>query len=485
MTVHVAPQQTRPARLASLPKLPIFLDLKGKRTVVVGGNDAAAWKAELLAAAGGRVTVFSVDPCPELQFLSESIEDITVVQRPWRDSDLNDAWIVVAAEDDAERSARLGAAARSRGAFVNVIDQPASCDFQFGTIVNRAPVVIGISTDGGAPILGQAIRRRIEAILPASLGSWALAAKAFRIRLRELLESRAARREFWEQFVNVTFISPAEEDDRLATLERLAQDILARKAPPPTGEVIIVGAGPGDPELLTMRAVRELQAADVILYDSLVTPEVLALGRREARRILVGKRARGNACRQEAISALVVELAQAGHRVVRLKGGDPAVFGRTGEELAACRAADIPVRIVAGIMTASAAAASLGISLTHRDYAQRLQFITAHGKAGGLPAQLDLDALADPNATTVVYMGRGTIGELAYELLARGLSYSTPVAVVSDVSRPAETQTWTNLGMLNEHVSQDSKAPPTLFVIGAAVAPAVMQSASSPIVAAG
>jgi uroporphyrin-III C-methyltransferase/precorrin-2 dehydrogenase/sirohydrochlorin ferrochelatase len=458
--------------LASLPKLPIFLDLQSKRAVVVGGNGAAAWKVELLAAAGARVVVLAAEPCEELRALAKG-GAVTIIPRAWEEGDLDGAALVVAAEDDRERAQALVQAAHRRGILINVIDQPTSCDFQFGTIVNRAPIIVGISTDGAAPILGQAIRRRIEAVLPARLGGWAAAAKDFRTRLKQLLPSRAARREFWERFVDLSFARALIGQDARVLLEHLGARIRDAEFESRVGEIVIVGAGPGDPELLTMRAVRELQAADVILYDSLVTSDILELGRREARRVLVGKRGHAAACRQEDIFALMTALARGGERVVRLKGGDPGIFGRTGEELAACRAAGIAVRVVPGVTSASAAAATLGVSLTHRDHAQRLQFVTGHGRSGGLPPDLDFDALADPRATTVVYMGGRTIGALAQQLLARGLPTSTPVAIVSDVSRPTEARSLSSLGSLGGAVAELHTGAPTLVLIGAAVASAL------------
>jgi uroporphyrin-III C-methyltransferase / precorrin-2 dehydrogenase / sirohydrochlorin ferrochelatase len=454
VTRHVAPAETLPARLAPLAKLPIFLDLAGRRVVVAGGSAAVAWKAEMLAAAGARVTVFAAASEPELDALAQ-IGAITLLRRPWQESDLDGAMLAVAEEPD------LAAAARARGILVNTIDQPAHCDFQFGTIVNRSPVVIGISTDGAAPILGQAIRRRIEAVLPAGLGAWTAAAKQFRARLKALVPSRTGRRRFWERFVDASF-APANREVGPGDLEALASDPGTDAS---VGEVVIVGAGPGDPSLVTLGAMRELQAADVIVYDRLVTPQVLELGRREARRILVGKQGHGAGCRQQDISALLLDLARDGQRVVRLKGGDPAIFGRTGEEVAACRAAGVPVRIVPGVTTASAAAASLGLSLTHRDHAQRVQFVTGHDRTGGLP-DLDLDALADPRATTVVYMGRRTARPLAQHLLARGLAPTTPVVVTTDVSRAEQRQETMTLAALGD--LSDGTAP-TLILIGAAL----------------
>ncbi len=469
MTRHVAPTETRPARLQPLAKLPVFLDLAGRKAVVAGGGEPVVWKAELLAAAGARVLVKAEEQIHELEALAAAEPRIALVRGRWRPADLDGAAIAVA-EAEGDEAAEFAASARGRGVAVNVIDQPAFCDFQFGAIVNRSPVVVGISTDGAAPILGQAIRRRIEAILPASLGSWARTAQGFRERLKGLVPTKGERRRFWEGFVDISFISQAEEDEQLAAIERLAREARwdgARRSP--VGEVVIVGAGPGDPELLTMRAVRELQAADVVAYDRLVTPAVLELARREARRVHVGKRGHGEACRQEDISALLVDLALAGQRVVRLKGGDPTIFGRAGEEVEACRAAGVPVRIVPGVTAASAAAASLGLSLTHRDHAQRLQFITGHDRHGRLPDALDLDALADPAATTVVYMGRRTAGPLAEQLMARGLSGATPAVVISNVSRRGEERRHTTLAGLAAGAAEGRSEQPTLVLIGAAL----------------
>jgi uroporphyrin-III C-methyltransferase/precorrin-2 dehydrogenase/sirohydrochlorin ferrochelatase len=470
MTKPLRPEDRRPARLNALPKLPIFLDLAGKTILVVGGSDGVAWKTELLAAAGGTVRILAEEPSPELLALVQgNPERLTLIRRSWRDADLQGASVAVADIEDRQEARLFADMARRSGALVNVVDQPAFCDFQFGTIVNRAPVIVSISTDGAAPILGQAIRRRIEAVLPPSLGTWAKAAKGFRDRLREIVPSKSGRRRFWEKFVDVTFISQAQEDEQLAEIERLARKtLLEEDERPPVGEVIIVGAGPGDPELLTLKAMRELQAADIIVYDRLVTPGVLELARREARRIHVGKEGHGASCRQEDINALIVDLALAGRRVVRLKGGDPAIFGRTGEEVSACHDAGIPVRIVPGVTTASAAAAALNGSLTHRDHAQRVQFVTAHDRHGGLPENLNIAALADPQATTVIYMGRRTASKLAARLIEAGLRPETPVAAVSNVSRDDQKSVRTTI----LDIAREAPLPedgPLIIMIGASI----------------
>lgn len=460
MTTHVLPARTDPARLAPLAKLPLLLDLHGKRVVVAGDGGAAAWKAERLAAAGARVAVYAPDPQPELLAVTNgSGSAVTVVQRSWRDSDLDHTWLAIADAADEGAAARFAAAARSRGALVHVIGRPALCDFQFG--LDRWPVASGMSADGIAATLGQAVRRRIGAILPASPGVSGKAARTFR--------------RFWKTLAGVAFISQAQEDEQLAAIERLARETLAQKTlsgksrRSTIGEVVIVGGGPGDPALLTLGAVQELQAADVILYDRLVTPGVLELARPQARRIHVGKEGHGAACRQQDISSLLVDLALEGKRVVRLKGGDPAIFGRTGEEVEACRAADVPVRIVPGVTTASAAAASLGLSLTHRDHAQRVQFVTGHDRHGGLPADIDLDALADPRATTAVYMGRRTASLLAKSLMKRGLDPTTAAIVISNVSRPDEGRKRTTLAGLAEDAALGDDRAPTLILIGTAL----------------
>jgi uroporphyrin-III C-methyltransferase/precorrin-2 dehydrogenase/sirohydrochlorin ferrochelatase len=470
MTKPLRPEDRRPARLNTLPKLPIFFDLAGKTILVVGGSDGIAWKAELLVAAGGTVRILAENPSPELLALVQvNPERLTLTRRNWQEADLEGVSVAVADIEDRPEAQLFTDTARRRGALVNVVDQPAFCDFQFGSIVNRAPVIVSISTDGAAPVLGQAIRRRIEAVLPPSLGTWAQTAKDFRERLREIVPLKSGRRRFWEKFVDVTFISQAQEDEQLAEIERLARKTLLEEDERPSiGEVIIVGAGPGDPELLTLKAMRELQAADIIVYDRLVTPGVLELARREARRIHVGKEGHGASCRQEDINALIVDLALAGQRVVRLKGGDPAVFGRTGEEVAACRDANIPVRIVPGITTASATAASLNGSLTHRDHAQRVQFVTAHDRHGGLPKNLNIGALADPQATTVIYMGRRTASKLAVRLIEAGLPPETPVSAVSNVSRDDQKSLHTTILDLAREVPLPEDGP-LIIMIGASV----------------
>lgn len=456
------PMEQAAPRMAPLSKLPIFLDLAGKRAVVAGGSAAAAWKAELLAAAGARVEVLAVEPGIELRRLAGSTS-IALVPRAWCAADLPGAAIAILDAADETEAAAFAAAAHAAGVLANVIDDPAFCDFQFGAIVNRSPVVIGISTDGAAPILGQAIRRRIEALLPIGIAAWAAAARRLRERIATELVLPNLRRAFWERFVDLAFTARPGSTPEASLTGILA----ATGAGDGGGRVILVGAGPGDAELLTLKAVRALQSADVILFDDLVPAEVLDLARREATRTLVGKRAGRASCRQGDINSLMIRLARAGKRVVRLKSGDPMVFGRAGEEIAELEAAGVQVEVVPGITAALAMASALGVSLTHRDLAHSVRFVTAHGRAGALPADLDWRGLADPETTLVVYMGGGAAGALADRLMASGLAAGTPTCALAGIGRPSE-QRWAGpLAQLAEGAHGLDTDQPILIGIGA------------------
>jgi uroporphyrin-III C-methyltransferase/precorrin-2 dehydrogenase/sirohydrochlorin ferrochelatase len=399
-------------RIAPLANLPLFHKLAGRKAVVVGDSEAASWKAELLTAAGAEVARAGTD---------------------WTAEQLKGAAIAVADLADRPEALRFVEAAHAAGAIVNVIDQTALCDVQFGTIVNRSPIVVGISTDGGAPTLGQSIRARIESVLPLGLSAWANAAKEWRPRLKERIGEFGARRAFWQRFVTAAWACP----DRQPTEADF--EALVESAPRPSGRVTLVGAGPGDPELLTLKAVRALQSATVILYDQLIGPNVLELARREARRISVGKSGHGPSCKQSDINALMVELALAGENVVRLKGGDPMIFGRATEEIDACAAAGIDVAVIPGISAAQGAASSLLMSLTERRHARRVQFVTGHGADGKLPTDLDWSTVADRKVTTVLYMPRRTLGEFVRKALARGLDPATPAIAIASVSLEEQT----------------------------------------------
>lgn len=485
--VSKPPSERRPQRMADLSVLPVFFALAGKRVVVAGGTDAAAWKAELLAATGAEVHIYAApdEVEEELPRLLAADEDGRLIHHAdaWTAECLDGAALAVADATDDEEAEALVEAARQAGVPINVIDKPAFCQFQFGSIVNRSPAVIGISTAGAAPILGQAIRRRIEALLPPSLAEWAKLAARLRDRLYETLAAGAPRRAFWERFVDRAFGTAPGPDADETLLAEAASIRFGNEAG--RGRVTLVGAGPGDAELLTVKAIRALQAADVILFDELVSDDVLELARREAKHILVGKRGGRRSCRQEDINEMMVKLARGGKRVVRLKAGDPMIFGRGGEEIAQLEAAGIPIDIVPGITAALAMASALRVSLTHRDLARSVRFVTGHSKSGGLPEDLDWRAVADPTASTIFYMGGRMAARIATRLLAEGLPPETPVAVASAVSRPDQRLSRGRLSDLEKTVLEvDSSAPVIIGIGGVFAERASAASSESPLLAA-
>ena len=466
--VSKPPSDRDPRRMQALSVLPVFFSLAGKRALVCGGTDAAAWKAELLEAAGASVCV--VAPASALaeamrRLLAREDGRFAHIDGELHDAHFEGVAIAVAdAEEDREKAETIRAAAKRMGVPVNVIDMPDFCDFQFGSIVNRSPLVIGVSTDGAAPILAQAIRRKIETLLPTTLAAWAQLAQKIRPEASARLAPGAPRRGFWERFVDRAF-GPAPQAEDEADLQR---DIgaLAAEPAPSRGAVTLVGAGPGDAELLTLKAVRALQAADVILFDDLVSDDVLDLARREAKRILVGKRGGRPSCKQHEINDMMVKLAKGGRRVVRLKSGDPMIFGRAGEEIERLRAEGIPVDIVPGVTAGVAMAAALGVSLTHRDCAKSVRFVTGHSKHGGLPDDVDWAALADASTTTLFYMGGRTAAQIAERLMAHGLGAETAVAVATAVSRPEQRVVRTTLSRLGETIAGIDAAQPVVIGVG-------------------
>ena len=439
--------------LASIP-------LEDTRVVVVGGGEPALAKLRLFLGSPAQLSWFA----PELD--ASALEIPRTAPEPQRRepsaADLDGARLVFIALPDLEQVGRIAALARAAGAQVNVVDQPALSDFQTPALIDRDEVVVGIATGGSAPILARDIRSRIEAVLPEGLAHVARMARELRDTVKSSVPDFMARRRFWER----AFRGPAAD---LAAAGRTAEARremlrLLNQAAPEQGMVHIVGAGPGDPELLTLKALRALQDADVIIHDRLVPDAVLDRARRDARRLYVGKTRGDHSVPQEQIEQLMIDEARAGHRVVRLKGGDPFVFGRGGEELASVRAAGIPVFVVPGVTAALACAASAGIPLTHRDHAQAVTFVTAQAKPGGTDA--DWARLAGPNHTLAIYMGTDRAAETAAALMAAGRTGSTPVAVVENGSRPDERILHGRLDGLAALVRGASLTGPALLFVG-------------------
>ena len=464
------PVETNLPRIQPLARLPVFFGLSGRRVVVAGNDAAALWKVELLAATGARVELYAPDPTEELLTALAGMADasITRFDRPWSCDRLEGAALaILATENDAEAQA-FRCAARAAGVPCNVVDRPAFCDFSFGGIVNRSPLVIGISTDGAAPVFGQAVRAKIETLLPQGFARWADAARRWRPAVQALGLSFQRRRGFWERFTDLALARPHEppsdaDRDSLLAIET------GSTARVDEGAVSLVGAGPGDPELLTLKAVRALQSADIILYDDLVSRDVLDFARREARTMLVGKTGHGPSCKQEDINRLMVGFAKQGKRVVRLKSGDPMVFGRATEEIDACRTAGIRIEVIPGITSAQGAASRLLRSLTHRAVARRVQFLTGHDTAGKLPPDLDWQAIADRKATTVVYMPARTIKALAGAALSHGLPPETPALAIYNATRRDEVVVEADIATLAARMASSGVSGPVLVMFGEAM----------------
>jgi uroporphyrin-III C-methyltransferase/precorrin-2 dehydrogenase/sirohydrochlorin ferrochelatase len=451
--------------MQGLASLPVFFAAEGRRAILAGGSNAALWKAELLQAAGANLDVFSATPCAGLLALAQRCPNINLVRRQFEPQDLAGASLAVADAESATEAANFQRAARAAGVPINIIDKPAFSDFQFGAIVDRSPLVIAISTDGAAPILAQAIRGRLEAFLPGTIKLWASAAKTWREPLKALNLPAKARRRFWELFSAKALVSSVAGPGESTFANLLAE--VERGAPMAAqGSVALVGAGPGDPELLTLKALRVLQSADVVLYDDLVAPGIIEMARREAEKIPVGKRGYKPSCQQDHIVSLMISFAGEGKRVVRLKGGDPMIFGRATEEIAALRAAGVAIEVVPGVTAALGAAAALQVSLTARDKARRLQFITAHAHDGKLPEDIHWEALCDPRASTVVYMGVRTLPARVERLLAHGIDPETPALLVERATCPDERRIAGRIKDLPDQVVAGEATGPCLILIG-------------------
>jgi uroporphyrin-III C-methyltransferase/precorrin-2 dehydrogenase/sirohydrochlorin ferrochelatase len=458
------PAESAPPRMEALARLPVFFALHGKRVFIAGGNAGAAWKAELLAAAGAAVEVYATDPGDDMLGVAAAPPSgsVTIHRKHWDCGAMDGCALAIGAfEADAE-ARQFQAAAQFAGVPCNVIDKPDFCDFSFGAIVNRSPLVVAISTDGAAPVFAQAIRSRIEAMLPAGFARWAEAARKWRGAVKHSGLPFNGRRLFWQIFTRAALQNP-NGSPSVADFGMLLEQTKAEAPTAEHGSVTLVGAGPGDPELLTLRAVRALQSADVILYDDLVSTEVLEFARREAKRMLVGKTGYGPSCKQSEINTLMVGLAKSGRRVVRLKGGDPMIFGRAGEEIEACRKASIAIEVVPGVTAAQGAASRLRLSLTHRSAARRVQYLTGHGENGALPDDIDWHSVADAGVTTVIYMPKRTLRAAVDRALAAGLDAATPALAIANATRPNEQVVAATIGDLPDCALPDG---PTIVMIG-------------------
>ena len=443
---------------------PTFFDLKGKAAIVVGATPVALERVRLVLGAGATVRVFAHELSAEGRLLVASPGVAWLPGDP-APEDFARATLAFVATGDRERDRAAAAAARAAGVPVNVADQPDLCDFIMPAIVRRGDVAIGISTGGAAPALARLVRERIERVLPARLGDLASFAAKVRQRIKDLFPKPDARRQAWDKLIDgpcgeaVLAGRPAEANRHLvALLNRLD----GSRAEP--GVVHIVGAGPGDPDLLTLRALQLLQKADVVFYDELIGPEILDYARREAERVYVGKQKSRHSAEQTDINQALLSAARAGKRVVRLKGGDPFIFGRGGEEAEFLAENGVAAIVVPGVTAALGCAAAVGIPLTHRDHASSVTFVTGHGREGAPLA--DWSGLARKDRTIVVYMGLSAAGEVSARLVAGGLSPSTPVAIVARGTRRDQRLSLGTLASLPALAKRHADAGPALIIVG-------------------
>ena len=448
--------------------LPIFLKLAGQSCLVVGGGEVAARKVNALLRAKGTVTVLSPELGPELTaWLADG--RIAHIEKRFEPADLAGFHLVISATDRREVNETVAAAARAQGIPVNVVDCPDLCSFIFPAIVDRSPVVIAVSTGGASPVLARLVRARLEAALPAAYGRLAQLAERCRLPVKRAIPDSTRRRRFWESTLQgglAELIFSGRDDEAQARFDRLlAAEAGQGGETADTGFVSLVGAGPGDPDLLTLRALRTLQEADVIVYDRLVSPEVMRLARTDAEKINAGKASSNHTLPQEEINQLLVRLAREGKRVVRLKGGDPFIFGRGGEEIETLMEQGVPFQIVPGVTAATGCAAYAGIPLTHRDHAQSVAFVTGHSREG-LGSTVDWSKLVNPQQTLVVYMGLQALPNIRDQLLAHGAEPDLPAAIIEQGTTARQRVVTGTLATLYERAANAGIASPALIIIG-------------------
>jgi len=445
---------------------PIFVNLKQQPCLVVGAGEIAARKIALLAKAGATISVIA-ETISETVAAMQSSHRLILQQKSFAASDVLGFRLVISATDNLQTNQAVAKAATAHAILVNVVDNPALCSFIFPAIIDRSPIVAAVSSGGASPVLARLLRAKMESIIPASFGALAQLAEKFRAAVKLKLHSSAQRRIFWEQVLQGSIAELVFAGKINAAEQQLQQILDATENTPPQGEVYLVGAGPGDPDLLTFKALRLMQQADVVVYDHLVSAQVLELVRRDAEKIYVGKQRSQHSLPQESINELLASLAKAGKRVVRLKGGDPFIFGRGGEEIQTLMAQGIAFQVVPGITAASGCASYAGIPLTHRDHAQSCTFVTGHLKDNSV--NLNWQQLACPQQTLVIYMGLLGLEKICAALIAHGSPADLPVAVIQQGTTANQRVIIGTLTTLPEKIAHQTIKPPTLIIIGTVV----------------
>ena len=442
--------------------LPIFCQLRDRHCLLVGGGDVAERKARLLMDAGARLTVNALSFVPQFTAWAEE-GMLTLVAGEFNETLLDECWLAIAATDNDAVNQRVSDAAEQRRIFCNVVDAPKQASFIMPSIIDRSPLMVAVSSGGTSPVLARLLREKLESLLPQHLGHVARFAGQLRSRVKKQFASMSERRRFWEKlFVNDRLAQSLANQD-MGAVDKITEQLLSEPLDN-RGEVVLVGAGPGDAGLLTLKGLQQIQNEDVVVYDRLVSDEIMNLVRRDADRVFVGKRAGFHCVPQEEINQILLREALSGKRVVRLKGGDPFIFGRGGEELETLCHAGIPFSVVPGITAASGCSAYSGIPLTHRDYAQSVRLITGHLKTGG---ELDWANLAAEKQTLVFYMGLNQAATIQAQLIEHGMQADMPVALVENgtsVKQKVVSGNLAQLGVLAEQVQS-----PALIIVGRVV----------------
>ena len=471
---------------------PLFFKLEDRKVLIVGGGEVALRKADLLSRAGACITILAPDISHELQALLTDDKHQFIYEN-YNKAYMSGARVIIAATDDETLNHQIHADATELNIPVNVVDTPHLCDFIFPAIIDRNPIVIGISSNGKAPVLARLLRARLETLIPQGYGKLATLAGEFRSEVKAKIPTLTGRRQFWERAfegqvsqlmfagneTEATAQLKADLDSTAAAISKKSDDANSvresdaikhvasdelEKSLPAVGEVYIVGAGPGDPELLTFKALRLMQQADVVFYDALVSPQVLDLCRRDADKVFVGKKRSNHTVAQLGINELLVNHAKQGRRVVRLKGGDPFIFGRGGEEIESLRAHNVPYQVVPGITAANAAASYAGIPLTHRDHSQSVRFVTGFLKAGA--PNSNFKSFLNTDETVVFYMGLHSLARLTEGLVDAGRSSETPIAIVSNASMPNQQVLTGTLATIVAKQEQAQLPTPALLIMG-------------------
>jgi uroporphyrin-III C-methyltransferase/precorrin-2 dehydrogenase/sirohydrochlorin ferrochelatase len=442
---------------------PIFLDLKNRRCLLVGGGDVATRKGRMLSKSGAILRVVAPEISAELRELVAQHQG-ELLLREYQQGDMENCVLAVAATDNEALNKKISDDAQFKYIPVNVVDTPALCTYITPAVIDRSPLMIAISSGGEAPVLARLVRTKLETLIPMGYGKLAQLASRWRDKVKARFDDGDSRRKFWEKILQGPAAELAMNGQDEHADDILANEIATDDASLTQGEVYLVGGGPGDPELLTLKALRLMQQADVVLYDRLVSEGVMDLVRRDAERIYVGKRRHEHAMQQENINQLLVDLAKQGKRVLRLKGGDPFIFGRGGEEIELLAENQIPFQVVPGITAASGCAAYAGIPLTHRDYAQSVRFVTGHLKDDSVNKQWP--ELANPTQTLVFYMGLVGLRDICTSLVANGRESTTPVALIERGTTQHQRVIIGDLATIADLVESQEVHAPTLFVVG-------------------